>query len=60
MWKEVQRTRKKRSPVQSLCRVQSRQSLTTVRPGFLGSAERRKVKDHEMKTEKFGRSVTNE
>ena len=31
MWKEVQRTRKKRNPVQSLCRVQSRPSLTTVR-----------------------------
>ena len=30
MWKEVQRTRKK-SPVQLLCLVQSRQSLTTVR-----------------------------
>ena len=31
MWKEVQRTRKKRSLVGSLCLVQSRQSLTTVR-----------------------------
>ena len=31
MWKEVQWTRKKRSPVQSLCRVQSRPYLTTVR-----------------------------
>ena len=31
MWKEVQRTRKKISPVLSLCRVQSRPSLTTVR-----------------------------
>ena len=31
LWKEVQRTRKKRSPVQSLCPVQPRPSLTTVR-----------------------------
>ena len=44
MWKEVQQTRKKISPVQQLlCHVQLRRSLTTVRLQSLSAIIKKKI-----------------